>query len=117
MSELGFQPQPKVRWLSPSVLISAGIKTTLAGIFGSYADKRELQRGMPSVIHACGEAELWFDFVADVGDGFDATYSVASLLAAPQLDLAGTTLPRGQMLVMGGDEVYPAASYQAYEDR
>ncbi|CAM3888185.1 metallophosphoesterase [Kibdelosporangium persicum] len=116
MSQLGFQRRRPVRWLTPRVLISTGIKSMLAGIFGSYADKRELQQSLPSPVHACGDDEVWFDFVADLGDGFDATYSVAFLLAAPHLEIDGHTLPRGQMLVMGGDEVYPAATYQAYED-
>ncbi|MET0133612.1 MAG: metallophosphoesterase, partial [Kibdelosporangium sp.] len=115
--QLGFRRRRSVRWLAPSVLISSGIKSVLASIFGSYADKRELQGGLPGRVHQHGGDELWFDFVADLGDGFDATFSVASLLAAPRLDLDGHELPRGQLLVMGGDEVYPAASPIDYEDR
>ena len=60
---------------------------------------------------------LWLDYVADLGDGFDATYSVAYLLAQPELTVDGHRLPRAQTLVMGGDQVYPSASYEAYEDR
>jgi hypothetical protein len=116
--QLGFQPQPAVRWLMPPVLISTGIKALLAGIFGSFADKRELQQVLPGELHAKGDGpELWFDFVADLGDGFDATYSIASLLAADKLETGGHSLPRGELLVMGGDEVYPAATSEAYEDR
>ncbi|MEV4319508.1 metallophosphoesterase [Actinocrispum sp. NPDC049592] len=117
MSELSFQRQDPVRWLMPPVLVTTGIKSVLAGIFGSYADKRELQRGLPSTVHSCDGEELWFDFVADVGDGFNATFSIASLLAAPELRLDEKTLPRGRILIMGGDEVYPSASAEAYEDR
>lgn len=61
--------------------------------------------------------ELWLDFAADLGDGFDASYSVALLLAQETLDVGGTVLPRGKVLVLGGDEVYPVASPAAYEDR
>ncbi|MBO1266464.1 hypothetical protein [Arthrobacter cavernae] len=61
--------------------------------------------------------ELWLDFAADLGDGFDATYSVALLLAQETLDVGGAVLPRGRVLVLGGDEVYPVASPVAYEDR
>ena len=58
------------------------------------------------------------DYVADVGDGFDATYSIAYLLAQPSLPLDGQILRRGQALVMGGEQVYPTPStYEAYEDR
>ncbi len=118
--QLGFRPQPAVRWLAPGVLVSTGAQSVMAEIFGSFADKRELQGTLPSGVydHDAGD-ELWFDFVADLGDGFDATYSIASLLAAAQLHPKGATepLPRGRVLVMGGDEVYPAASTMAYEDR
>ena len=116
--ELGFVPQRAVRWLSPGVLTGTGVRALLATIFGSYSDKREMQAVLPSVVHEHADpAELWFDFAADVGDGFDATYSVASLLAAPSVTVGGTELPRGRLLVLGGDEVYPAASARGYEDR
>lgn len=61
--------------------------------------------------------ELWLDFTADLGDGFDATYTVASLLAQESLTIGGNELPRGRILVLGGDEVYPVASPAAYENR
>ncbi len=93
-----------------------------------------------------GEHAFWFDYAADVGDGFNSTYYVASLLAQPAVyplthDPAqgqakraaasadpnakgaasneGTklTLPRGRFLVLGGDEVYPSASRENYEQR
>lgn len=116
-AQLGFRPQKAVRWLNPKVLITTGVQSLVAEIFGSYADKRELQGSLPAAVHDHSDRdELWLDFVADTGDGFDATYSVASLLAAPELDL-GTRTPRGHLLVMGGDEVYPAASTGEYEDR
>jgi hypothetical protein len=115
--QLGFRPQKAVRWLAPRVLITTGAQSLVAEIFGSYADKRELQGSLPAQVHDhAGDDELWVDFVADLGDGFDATYSIASLLAAPELDLDGPK-PRGSLLIMGGDEVYPAASTSEYEDR
>jgi len=70
--ELGFARQRAVRWLSPRVLVGTGLRVLLANIFGSYSDKRELQAVLPSTVHRHDDgAELWFDFVADVGDGFD----------------------------------------------
>jgi hypothetical protein len=117
--ELGFKPQQAVRWLSPSELARTAVATVLAEIFGVYADKREQQDGpsfnQGTFVHD-GD-EFWLDYVADVGDGFDATYTVASLLAASDLSVDGRTLPRGEVLVMGGDEVYPSASTDAYEQR
>lgn len=117
--ELGFTPQPPVAWLSPSQLLRTGVRTGLALSFGAWLDKRELQGVLPArTYRQLGEdGELWLDYVADTGDGFDATYSVAYLLGQPELAIDGERLPRGQVLVMGGDQVYPAASMDAYEDR
>ena len=116
--ELGFARQRAVRWLSPRVLINTGARAVLASIFGSYSDKRELQAVLPGTVYRHDDGdELWFDFVADLGDGFDATYSVASLLAAPAVQAGELQLPRGRLLILGGDEVYPAASARNYEDR
>jgi hypothetical protein len=117
--ELGFAPQRPVPWLAPLLLISTGLRTLLAFLFGAYLDKRELQNALPGKIYQQPgvDGELWLDYVADLGDGFDATYSMAYLLAQPELDIDGQRLPRGQVLVMGGDQVYPTASGTAYEDR
>ena len=63
------------------------------------------------------DTDFWFDYVADLGDGFDATYSVAECLAQDGLAIDGEVLPRGQILIMGGDEVYPTPSDEAYRNR
>ena len=42
-SELGFVRQPMVRWLNPRQLVDTAARVELSGIFGAYADKRELQ--------------------------------------------------------------------------
>lgn len=51
--------------------------------------------------------ELWFDFMADTGDGGNSSYSVAKLLAQPSLrihsDDSVITLPRSNLLLIGGD--------------
>lgn len=60
--------------------------------------------------------DVWVDFIADTGDDFSVSRAVAEMLfaryevedpAAP-----GTTivLPRGQILVFGGDTAYPVAT-------
>ncbi|MEO3923922.1 metallophosphoesterase [Micromonosporaceae bacterium B7E4] len=117
--ELGFTPQRPVPWLAPLLLISTGLRTLLALLFGAYLDKRELQNSLPGTVtrQVGPDGDLWLDFVADLGDGFNATYSVAYLLTRPELELDGHRLPRGQMLLMGGDQVYPTASGEAYENR
>ena len=125
--DLGFRPEDAVRWLSPVELWRAGVKVVLSSLFASYADKREVQQALPAKVlsvPADSSGELWLDFVADIGDGFDATYTVALLLAADKLDPDpapdGTDagpLPRASVLVMGGDEVYPTASAREYDNR
>jgi hypothetical protein len=51
--------------------------------------------------------DLWFDFVADTGDGGNSSYTVARLLAQPSIQtvIGGSmhTLPRGNLLLIGGD--------------
>ncbi|MCY1137424.1 metallophosphoesterase [Actinoplanes sp. Pm04-4] len=118
--ELGFTPQRPVGWLAPLLLLSTGLRTLLAVLFGAYLDKRELQNALDGdwFDHSQTEdGELWLDYVADLGDGFDATYSVAYLLAQPNLQVDGASLPRGRLLLMGGDQVYPLASGDGYESR
>jgi hypothetical protein len=117
--ELGFTPRKPVGWLAPLLLLSTGLRTLLSLLFGAYLDKRELQNALAADIHRrLGTGgELWFDYVADLGDGFNATYSVAYLLAQPDLELDGRQLPRGEVLLMGGDQVYPTAAGDEYENR
>lgn len=62
------------------------------------------------------DGAFWVDFIADLGDGFEATYAMASLLAAPELVVGTgrrgqtTRLPAGQILIFGGDLAYPNAT-------
>jgi hypothetical protein len=125
--QLGFRPRRPVPWLSPVLLAGTAVRVVLAELFGAYLDKRELQNALPAKVFderppdADGKpdehGELWLDYVADVGDGFNPTYSIAYLLAQRELAVGGRSLPRGRVLVMGGDQVYPTASGQQYEDR
>ncbi|KAG7941535.1 hypothetical protein I3843_16G049900 [Carya illinoinensis] len=61
--------------------------------------------------------ELWFDFMADTGDGGNSTYTVARLLAQPRIELGKHTLNRGELLLIGGDIAYPNPSQYTYESR
>ncbi len=123
--ELGFSPQDQVRWLTPSQLLRTALQVGLAFAYSTFTDKRELQRSFPADPLALApdpDGGCWIDFMADTGDGFDSTYTVAALLAAKHLLVTGPDgerhqLPRGRLLVLGGDEVYPTASSERYEDR
>ncbi len=122
--DTGFTKQEMTRWLSPSQLVSTGLRVVLSGIFGTYADKREFQEGRAAApCDLSDRQELWFDYVSDLGDGFNPTYALATLLAEEKLDLAGgaggpsAPTQRGRLLVMGGDQVYPTADIDGYRDR
>ncbi|KAL4423131.1 hypothetical protein ABPG77_004814 [Micractinium sp. CCAP 211/92] len=92
--------------------------------------------------HLASKDELWWDFVADTGDGGDPTYAIARCLAAPQLRVnvptelvsAGAagipdgsaavslaagqrTLPRANLVVHGGDLCYPSPTDETFETR
>jgi hypothetical protein len=63
--------------------------------------------------------EIWIDYVSDLGDGFNSTYAVAYSLTQDALDVPGVEEPlkRGQILIFGGDEVYPTADRKEYKER
>ncbi|MBO0875916.1 MAG: metallophosphoesterase, partial [Pseudonocardia sp.] len=124
---LGFTPRPPVRWLAPAMLVRTGAQVAVSELFGTFTDRRELQSIEPAdpldLSDAAPGEEFWFDYVADIGDGFDATTTVASQLAADELELGPGDGGRayrtkaGELLVMGGDECYPVASRANYTDR
>jgi hypothetical protein len=116
-------------WFNPLLLLKLLNNVVLSSIFGQYADRRLIIAALDTVtpnehfqraesfrdrLTKNPDGSLWIDWVADLGDGFDSTYAMASLLSRKELKFADTPLPRGQALIMGGDEVYPKASRQAY---
>lgn len=121
--ELGFTRHNRmVPWLSPRQLSGTALKVLLSAIFGAYADKREIQACLEAAPPRSYAGDVWIDFVADLGDAFGPTYTVASVLAAETLDVGPDggqpiSTRRGQVLVMGGDQVYPTASVDNYVDK
>jgi hypothetical protein len=125
---LGFERQKMVDWFSPAQLAQTGIRAMISTMFGSYADKREMQAALesgmkPSEVADFSDREsVWIDYVSDLGSGWNSTYSVAYLLGRKMLhaqDSSGNThdISRGNMMVMGGDEVYPTATWSEYNNR
>ena len=133
-----------VSWYDPRLLARIGVRTLVSSVFGQYADQRLMQ----AVTDPCGDQELclrydyskgdgaadaqpaqnrialdeagayWIDYVADVGDGFEPTYTMAYLLAQEGLDVRGAgNLRHGQILIMGGDQCYPQATREEYKKR
>lgn len=113
----GWIRQPEVRWLDPSILAKAGVEVAVSGTFGKFADKREIQTQPQGPFDYTSSGELWIDYLSDTGDGWAATQTMAWLLAQPSLTVGDAELPRGKILLLGGDQVYPTATPEAYEDR
>jgi Calcineurin-like phosphoesterase len=136
---------PMVGWYQPIQLVRTGSAVLIATIFGRHADHRLIEAlgtdPLPIYDYTChyqddGQArctpdpsrprqELWLDYVADVGDGWHPTYAIAYYMAQPELRVAthatdgdATVITRrGELLIFGGDEVYPTPGREAYERR
>jgi hypothetical protein len=119
-----------VRWLAPIQLLRTAAELVTATVFARFADKREAMASTPRqfyALHPKGKAPetVWVDFVADTGDGFDATYATARVVAGDATvvwsdraaDFEGRPERRAELLVFGGDQVYPVASAEVYEAR
>jgi len=128
-------------WFGVGLLAKLLGRVVVSDWFGQYADRRlmvaaldtvhdEVHRNLasqflpgpaasPGGIKFTPDADgnVWIDYVADLGDGFDATYAIATLLAQEELELDGHTTRRGQVLIMGGDQVYPSATMENYQKR
>lgn len=128
-----------VGWYDPVQLGKTALQVLISTIFGRHADKRimqalsstgDLQKKCYYEVVCSSNREFWFDYISDVGDGFDATYTMAYHLTRPTLSLEthkkldekeNESKPyetkRGELLVFGGDEVYPTADFQTYKER
>jgi hypothetical protein len=129
-----------VSWYDPRLLARVGIRTLVSSVFGQYADQRLMQAvtdtaedqeligrydycatngSDPQKCLAVDEAgAYWIDYVADVGDGFEPTYTLAYLLAQDRLEVRGAgKLRYGEILIMGGDQCYPQATREEYRNR
>ena len=132
---------PMVDWYEPAQLLDTALKSLFALIVGQRSDQRIVQalasrrpdyydytfhyrdgRHGPFVDRTRPRGEIWIDYLADTGDGWNATYAVAYAVSQPELEVdAGDgerlRLPRGEVLVFGGDEVYPTPSREEYHRR
>jgi hypothetical protein len=111
-------------WFNPSQLLRTAVKVIVSSAFSRHADARLMEAALPdpetdALCDYSANDELWLDYVADTGDGWNSTYHVAYCVAQPSLQPGGCEreLPRGQLLLFGGDEVYPTASREAYQEK
>lgn len=144
--------RPMVGWYDPPLLLRTQSEVVVSTLFGGHSDYRLLEAlaSGPETIHDYsryylrdpdgryltdekGEhipdesrgarEEIWIDYVADTGDGWNSTYGVAYYLAQPALAVRGAgggaahQTERGHLLVFGGDQVYPSAARKQYKQR
>lgn len=117
-----------VGWYDPGQLLRTGFEVIVSTIFGRHSDNRRLDglRGFQyplldyrSRAYADAGGGFTFDFVADTGDGWNSTYAVAYAVSQRELATANhrEPLPRGEVLIFGGDLVYPYPTRKWYEER
>ncbi|KAI9989837.1 hypothetical protein PInf_020124 [Phytophthora infestans] len=144
------QNLPMVPWYSMLLFDTVFDLLISLKIFLGRFDMRTMQRALHPkdedycFDHLAEKDEVWLDFMADCGDGFNSSYQIARLLAQPQLEVdcqvpdykssdgdtldqeqASTTktktvkrvFPRGDALVIGGDLAYPHPDDKTYETR
>ena len=124
-SERPMRRRSMVGWYDPRVLMQSAYQIAIANIFGRHSDPRLIEalatQPQTEFDYAQQPGEFWFDYVSDVGDGWNSTYAIADAIARPTLELehAGSreTTQAGRVLVFGGDEVYPYPSRSEYEAR
>ncbi len=142
-----FKPLPMVGWYDPRQLVRTGLQVAISTIFGRHSDRRlveALASGRPEIYdytyhytddgHELCEMdesrrrdEIWIDYVADLGEGWNSTYAVAYHVSEDTRDFEYTDRAtgdkrcaqtrRGSLLLFGGDQVYPAADRIEYEQR
>lgn len=135
-----------VGWYDLRQLFVTGVKTAISQTIGEYADPRATAGGprnrkpfdyskqlkkqnedgeflsyeadeTDNVITQSEREEIWIDYAADVGDGWNSTYGVAYNMAQPTLAANGDVTERGEILIFGGDGVYPTADSFEYGNR
>jgi hypothetical protein len=139
--EPGELPPKEVAWLHPGQLLRTAYHVWLSTVAKEYIDRREtlaaldavraINRQFPNITLEFGNAsdaaipradhgrDIWIDFVADIGDSWNATYAVANLIARPKLEVRGHDQPldSAAVVVLGGDLIYPTPSRDGYRRR
>jgi hypothetical protein len=138
---------PMVGWFNPRQLAQTAVEVGVSTIFGRHSDHRLVEamaageKGRDFYDYSCqykddgqevcepdqskARDSIWIDYVGDVGDGWNSTYAIAYYLAGPrsfkytvgETTYDTTETQRGDILIFGGDEVYPTASRDEYDRR
>ena len=133
-----------VAWYNPMQLSRTAVEVFFSTLFGRHSDYRLMEALTPDSdshfdyskewqigtdnreqenIVGKPREDIWIDYVGDVGDGWNSTYAIAHCIAQPTLALAdektGATCltNRGDIMIFGGDQVYPIANRLNYKQR
>jgi hypothetical protein len=134
MGENPMQDNPPKRagmvdWYAPIELTQTGLRALASTALGAMIDTRTILSIKANAedcvfdysTDSSGQQRetFTFDYTADTGDGFNSTYSMAYLFTSDELDIKGqdSNLKRSELVILGGDEVYPVASKEAYFHR
>lgn len=130
-----WEPLKPVTWFL-GLEVLAGIRgIILDGIQHDFNMRDWMDPGVPPDFS--GQTEVWFDFLADIGDGGRSMGSLAyhlqrditiaaaastvrgetSTIAHNDFPLDGKFLKRGQFLFIGGDYAYPRSDKRTIDDR
>ena len=112
--KLRWRPAPMTGWFDPRVMAQSAAMLLTANIFGRNSDTRLIEalgsQPQDAFDYSNRAGDFWIDYVADLGDGWNPTYAIAEAMARETvLDTRA-----GDVLVMGGDQVYPYPGRDAY---
>ena len=106
-----------VGWYDPRVLAHSAYQVAIANIFGRHSDTRLIEalatQPQNEFDYSAAQGDFWFDYAADIGDGWNSTFAIANAMAQPELEETRA----GQVLIFGGDEVYPYPTRAEYDVR
>ena len=82
-----------VGWFDPSLFLSTGVEVLVSRALGQRFDYRMMEDvGLPQPVFDYSRnrfndprTELWFDYMADTGDGWESSYAMACLVAQPRM--------------------------------
>lgn len=94
------QSSQMTRWFDLRMLSGMLRDIAISSLFGDRFDCRSSMTSLPQPDYYDYDLKeaprFWFDYTADVGDGWNPTYSIASLLCDPSLAVQGAPeLPAG----------------------
>lgn len=135
-----FRRLPMVSWFNLKQIAGTAYKSIISKIIGEHSDRRLMLALASSekefydysfhyktdklkVIPEENKKrnDIWIDFIADTGDGWNSTYSIAYYASKKDLKLScvrnSYDTKCGNLLIFGGDEVYPSPGREAYRKR